>query len=246
MGKNNPMYDKHHTPETIRKIKEKTKERISKIDLKGKNHPWFGRHHTEESKEKCRLSNLGKKRSKETRKKISNSRKGKTLEDMGHNTETCNCASCRSIRGEYIGENNPFYGKTHTAETKEKLRENLRNETSPSGFEIKVFNKIDKIFPNIWKHNVKWKKRFSYKDKDKITKFKYPDIYHKSKDVVIEVNGIYWHTVAIKQTKEENEEFLSNVYKKYNIQCIVIWEDDFEHACDKEKFIKERLGVYCD
>ena len=62
-----------------------------KLHTTGENHPFFGKHHTEESK-----------------RKISESKKGK-----------------------YLGENNPNYGRHHTDETKEKLR--LANSGENSG-----------------------------------------------------------------------------------------------------------------
>lgn len=45
----------------------------------GENHPMYGRHHTEESLKKISACQIGKKLSEETKNKISNSNKGKTL-----------------------------------------------------------------------------------------------------------------------------------------------------------------------
>jgi group I intron endonuclease len=69
-----------------------TEEDKKKISLAG-----MGRKPTERMIERIRYLHLGKKLSEETKKKISESRVGK-----------------------YTGEDNPFYGKHHTEETKQK------------------------------------------------------------------------------------------------------------------------------
>lgn len=81
-------------------------ERKRKWGKSGKMNGMYGRHRTEEEKNhlsKIHLGNkyaLGCKRSEETREKIR-----KTREERGYN----------------LSENNPFYGKRHTEETKRKL-----------------------------------------------------------------------------------------------------------------------------
>lgn len=98
-GKNNPFYGKHHTPETIEKIRqakkgqglgrkhtEETKKKMSetaKNMYKHKKHPWTGRKHTEQELKKMSeaLSGdkhplYGKKHKKETIEKMIISRTG--------------------------------------------------------------------------------------------------------------------------------------------------------------------------
>lgn len=74
---------------------------------------------SEETKKHLSKINKGKILSEETRKKISESNKcknkGKHLSD-----ETKRKLS-ESKKGKYIGELNPFFGKSHTKETKEKI-----------------------------------------------------------------------------------------------------------------------------
>jgi group I intron endonuclease len=74
-GKNNPMFGK-----------------------KGELSPFYGKHHTKEAKLKISEANKGNVVSEETRKKISD-----------------------SLKGKMSGEDNPFYGKQHSEETKDKL-----------------------------------------------------------------------------------------------------------------------------
>ena len=52
-GENNPFYGKHHTEESIQKIKEHLPNK------EGKNNPFYGKHHTEESKQKISKSKQG-------------------------------------------------------------------------------------------------------------------------------------------------------------------------------------------
>ena len=44
-GENNPMYGKHHTPESIEKIR---------IASMGANNPWYGKHHNDVAKAKMK------------------------------------------------------------------------------------------------------------------------------------------------------------------------------------------------
>lgn len=86
-----------------KKHSDETKKKMSEAS-KGKSKPWLiGRNISEETREKIRQINLGKILSEETRKKIS---------ENHHDVN---------------GENNPMYGKTHSPETIEKLREKAKN-----------------------------------------------------------------------------------------------------------------------
>ena len=70
-GKNHPMYGKHLSEETKRKLSEANK---------GENNPkyWKGKHLSEETKRKLSEANKGKIVSEETRKKLSEAGKGRT------------------------------------------------------------------------------------------------------------------------------------------------------------------------
>jgi hypothetical protein len=74
-GKNNPMYGRKHTEETIQKIKNNTPVK------RGKDHPMYGRKHTEETKARLRNVNLGKKLSEETKAKLSEKLSGRIVTD---------------------------------------------------------------------------------------------------------------------------------------------------------------------
>jgi len=84
-GERNGMYGKKHSEETIERMKEYQQNRPPM---------------SEEAREKIRQSKLGKARDEETKRKISESKKGTQ-----------------------VGENNPMYGKTHSNETRRKQSE---------------------------------------------------------------------------------------------------------------------------
>jgi len=103
-GKNNPMYGRHHTDESKRKMSRK-----------GKNHPFYGKHLSEEHKRKQSEANKGNapwnkgktghKRTQETKRKMSESAKGNT-NAKGHKTSE---ETRRILSEAKRGEKNPNY-----------------------------------------------------------------------------------------------------------------------------------------
>ena len=97
-GENNPFYGKHHSEETIKKLKNRiiTDEWRKKLSESCKgNKNWLGKHHSEETKEK--LSEIAKNRpqmAEKTRRKLSEKNRG---------------------------SGNGMYGKHHSDETKIKI-----------------------------------------------------------------------------------------------------------------------------
>lgn len=106
-GENHPFFNKRHKSESL--------DKMSKLK-QGKNNPMYGKHQSEETKRKIGTAQTGcknhmygkheeaywfnKNRSKATKKKISETRiKNKTA----------------------LGKNNPFYGKHHTEEVRNKI-----------------------------------------------------------------------------------------------------------------------------
>ena len=104
-----------------REYSDETKEkmRIAKIGkFDGENNPMFGKHHTQKAKtlisekKKGKSSyNKGKPMSEETKQKLKEQKTG-----MKYSEET-------NKKKGHPGEKNPFFGKHHTEETKEKLRQ---------------------------------------------------------------------------------------------------------------------------
>lgn len=105
---------------------EETKKKMSEAS-KGKPKPWLiGRKFSEETKEKIRQLNLGKTLSEETRKKISEN------------------------HHDISGKNNPMYGKKHSPETIEKLKQKAKKRPKRfwinNGIEEKLIS-IDEQIP---------------------------------------------------------------------------------------------------
>ena len=98
-----PMKGKTHSLETKQKLHETSS---------GENNGMFNKHHTEETKEILRIKHSGKHLSEETKQKISESNTGKEGPWKGKKNEK---------HSEWMKKNNPFKGKTHTNETKEKI-----------------------------------------------------------------------------------------------------------------------------
>lgn len=71
LGEENPFYGKSHTEETKRILSEKMKGRFV-----GEKSPCYGKTMSDELKEKLRQANLGRKASEETKRKLSEMRKG--------------------------------------------------------------------------------------------------------------------------------------------------------------------------
>ena len=74
-GEKHPMYGKHHSDETRRKMSEA---------LKGENHPFYGKHHSDETRRKMSEAQKRKPKSEETRRKISEAHKGNKYNSGKH------------------------------------------------------------------------------------------------------------------------------------------------------------------
>ena len=88
-------------------MSEDTRAKISE-SKKGEKHPLYGEHRSEETKRRIGEGNKGKELSKKTKRKISEN------------------------HADMSGKNNPFYGKTHSQEIREKLRKANEGENNPN------------------------------------------------------------------------------------------------------------------
>ena len=66
----------------------------------------------------------------EVRKKISMAVMGKNLNKSvkDYHKKNCQCGVCKAIRREYVGINNPAYGKSPTEDTKEKISKTITDK----------------------------------------------------------------------------------------------------------------------
>lgn len=138
-------------PSKGRIVSKETRQKQSKAK-KGKNHPFYGKKRTEETKRKMSEShkglpspNKGKILSKEVKERMSRAKKGLTKE-----TSSRALRQSISLQGKMVGDKNPFYGRRHTEETKNKIRaklafhaitEETRKKLSEAGKGRSVWNK---------------------------------------------------------------------------------------------------------
>lgn len=104
IGKNHPMYGKHHSEETKRKLSESCKEAFKSEVVKQKlskahKGKCFSEEHKQNLSESLKGKNKGKHRSDEQKRRMSETMKG---------------------------DNNPFYGRQHSDETKLKISESKK------------------------------------------------------------------------------------------------------------------------
>ena len=120
--------------EIIEKINKTQKEQISKMTKEERQVKWgqngekngmYGRTHTDEVKQlisnlhKGNTYNIGRKASQETKQYLSKIRKGK-----------------------YTGKDNPFFGKHHSEEVKQKLREYKYGNIPTNARKVQINGKI--------------------------------------------------------------------------------------------------------
>lgn len=110
-----------------------------------------GYKHSEESKRKNSESHKGKKQSEETKEKISEKMKGEKNPMFGKNPyankteeemEIIRGKMSESHKGKQTGKNNPFYGKHHSEESKQKMSESNKGKNS---FENKTKEEMETI-----------------------------------------------------------------------------------------------------
>ena len=114
----------------------------------GENNPFYGKHHTEETKKKISDNRKGTKLSISTRRKISESNRGKVRSDecknklrlsgleRKHTEETKMKIS--ENHSDMLGENNPMYNKNHSISTRRKISESNRGKVRSEEFKRKV------------------------------------------------------------------------------------------------------------
>jgi group I intron endonuclease len=129
-------------------VSEATKEKM-RIKLTGKTHSTEsrekmsksrkGRKFTENHKQKIREANKGKKFTDEHRMKLSIARKGRIITDE----------TKKKLSLSHIGKKNALYGKHHSLETKNKLRELAKNQKHTEESKTKMSKAQKKRWDNV-------------------------------------------------------------------------------------------------
>ena len=102
---------------------------------------------------------------------------------------------------------------------------NLFAVNRPTSIEIQVYNILEKHKPSEWLYIGLG--QFILEGMN-------PDFIHANKNIVIEVNGDYWHT-------EEEAKNRVNKFKKIGYQCIVIWQHDLQKE-EAEIIVLSKIG----
>jgi hypothetical protein len=138
-GKDNPLHGKNHSEETRRKMSENRKGKYKGIP-KSEEHKRkialanTGKKHSEESKRKMSLNRIGIVASEETKKKLSEMRKG---------------------------ENHPLYGKKHSSESIQKMKETHSNRSEETLKKMSAAKSGEKHPLHGKKHSEETKKKIS-------------------------------------------------------------------------------------
>lgn len=223
-GKNNPLYGIGHTTKSKKHLSKKQKEWCEKY-----GNQFEGKKHNKETIKYLKKVQTGKKASKETKRKMSESHKG-----LHYN----------------IGENNPAYGipvekfapKSNWAKVKMGIisPNNLNTVYGASSCEFIVYKYINNLYPGCIYHNIEGKISFVYYKNNRKHR-KYPDLVFIDNNnkilFYIEVNGIFWHTRE--RTKTEENKRMKKIYEYSDSPLLVIWEDEI----NKDKY-KQKINTF--
>jgi very-short-patch-repair endonuclease len=212
----------------VYKYKTCSKKCRSKLEHGHKGKPKPEGFMTKEHKSKISKSMLGKisgfknhKHSKEHKLQKSINLKGKKIHlNHKHSEKTKQIQSIK--RKEYYAQGNESWTKTHshTPETIEKI------------FSKKPMNKLEKFVSNILnKNNIKYHYQFFLKTKEGICKSY--DFKIKDKNILIEIDGDYWHGgpsldkhfFKLEEVKQ-NDLIKDQLAKDNGFKLIRIWESN--------------------
>lgn len=226
-GKNNSRYRADVSEETRKKLSKGVK----KAHQEGKC-SWEGRKHSEKSRK--RMSEA-QKRTQAVNPHTPRQGAVYTCAWCGEpyyrprcRTQTNYCSLSCSGKGNCTGEKNPFFGKTHTDATKEKLREATAKQRSqtmvlPTIPEKMVHQELDRL-------------GVRYLTEQAIGRF-CVDVLVPDKRLIIFVDGCYWHACPkhFPQAKKPKTDAARIPYlTKCGYRVGVLWEHEIQenvHGC---------------
>ena len=260
-GKDNPMFGKHHSEETRKKMSEARKGQI----------PWIkGKHHSEETRRKISKATKGEKnpnfgkhpipwnrgipRTEEEKKKMSENRKGKGVGEKNywygkHLSEETKRKLKESQKGKYDGEKNPNFGKKASKETRKKISEKLLEQVFPtkdSKFELAVQEQLRNYGIKFEKHK-KLKGQPDVFIKPNLCIFLDGDFHHANHSTYSD-DFVIWRKRISKSSGRNVEEITAKMIRKKDelinkelrakgYEIIRIWHSEFKE--NPEKYLKK-------
>lgn len=166
-------------------------------------------------------------------KNLSDNNKSRVLKKLqdGFSKKWNNPAFRKEVSDKMKGVNNPFYGKKHSSETIEKLRKattnwilKFWNTPGIHGFNTKPEQEIKKILVS---NNIDFITPFPLKHK-------LFDLYLPKYNLIIEVDGCYWHSkgILLENMNEQqlrrwkNDRYKDSLAIKNGYKIMRIWEDE--------------------
>lgn len=162
--------------------------------------------------------------------KVSDAKKGKSLQELGHK-EDCTCPVCRMMRGNVPSEEHPAYGHRCSKETKRKIGEaNSRSMkklwstnryvqmqmkargVAPNKAELLLLSILNQYFPNQWRY---------VGDGQLIISAKCPDFVHIDRKLLIELFGDYWHD-------ESEIGPRTKIFEVHGYRTLILWEHELQ------------------
>ena len=139
VGDKNGMYGKHHTNESKQKISKTLNDmflagEINLQHLDGDKNGMYGRHHSDQSKQRMSATALDLEYHWYTDGvKNIQCNKHEAIPDgfhLGYTMSDSHLENVRIAQGKIdrYGENNPFYGKTHTSDTRKAISDTLKSK----------------------------------------------------------------------------------------------------------------------
>lgn len=142
------------------------------------------------------------------------------------------------------GENNPFYGKKHSPETIEKLRRATTER-------LLAFWKSNKLIGINTKPELKMQKLLEVHEIEYTSPFvlknKIYDLYLPKHNILIEVDGCYWHSKNVPLEKMntqqlrrwKNDRYKDDLARKSGYKLLRVWEDEIDNFNVEKELIYE-------
>ena len=262
-GEGHPMYGKKHSEETCKKM-SKSRTGVPLSESHRKNITIANRKAWDDLSDEQRAIRhgkmweafngnspmKGKKQSVESRRKMSESRKGVPLSESHRKNITIANKKAwgdlseeqRAIRhgkmwGKFNG-NSPWEGKHHTEKAKQKLREihlklwqdpaHARKHlvfNSPNKSEIKLMGYINEVSPVGWEF---------VGDGKVVIDGKCPDFINKNSLQVIELFGEFWH-------KTQEEKTRKDFFAQYGYETLIVWCKELYRPVK----LRQKLKAFC-